>query len=244
MSADPKQSGFEGVPSDPPMSTWGCVLGITHRILDGGANQILHIYCLRLYPPRFVADQLLSSDIPCSPTRITAKAAKGVLLTVITLGLYSPYLVTNIRSYIFNNIWFGTRSFTFTGTGRDLFWPFIKAILIGIFTVQIYQFWFQAEKHRYFWSQTTFDQARFRSTRVGLEFMLLWLGNLALVIFTLGIAVPWVTVRRIRFLTSNLVLEGPLDLPSIEQDYRDAEATGEQIGDAFEFDMLDMGFGI
>ena len=169
---------------------------------------------------------------------------KGVLLTVITLGLYSPYLVTNIRSYIFNNIWFGTRSFTFTGTGRDLFWPFIKAILIGIFTVQIYQFWFQAEKHRYFWSQTTFDQARFRSTRVGLEFMLLWLGNLALVIFTLGIAVPWVTVRRIRFLTSNLVLEGPLDLPSIEQDYRDAEATGEQIGDAFEFDMLDMGFGI
>jgi uncharacterized membrane protein YjgN (DUF898 family) len=65
-------------------------------------------------------------------------ALLGLLFTVLTLGLYLPFLQVKLMRYELANLRFGTASFGFTGEGRDLLQRFVfvwivLAILIGGF---------------------------------------------------------------------------------------------------------------
>ena len=56
----------------------------------------------------------------------------GTLLSVITLGLYYPVFLNNMRRYLVNQSYFGTSAFVYDGRGKDLFWRFLLALVIGI----------------------------------------------------------------------------------------------------------------
>lgn len=163
----------------------------------------------------------------------------GILLSVITLGLYIPFLQCRVRRFFAENTRFGTGRFAFYGEGKDLIGPFVLAVLLTIPTLGIYWFWYNAFRDRYYWGNTYFEDASFHSTVTGGALFGLAATNLLLIIFTVGIAVPWVLVRTRRFVADRVVMEGTVDLSAIVQDARLAAATGEGVGE-----ILDLGGGL
>ena len=203
--------------------------------------------------------------------------APGLLLTVITLGFYSPIFACKIRKFLLDRTWFGTTPFTYDGEGKDLFWSYVKALLLtilfllslaglllvlvggamGIAEVVIVililtvtplgrlpWFWYAARQHRYHWSHTRFGGADFGCAMTGGSLLWLELVNGILLVVTLGFAQPWVLVRTVRFMFERVSLHGSLDLAAIEQEAREAGATGEGIADLLDTELLDMDLGI
>ena len=161
---------------------------------------------------------------------------KGVFLSLITLGIYSPVFLNDLRGWFCRGARFGGLPFGYDGEGRSLVWPYVLNLLLLIPTLGLYSFWFRARMQRHFWNHTFFASARFTSTVTGGALLGLTVVNLLLVIFTLGLGAPWARIRTIRYALANLSLSGPLDFDSIEQDIRNATATGEFLGG-----MLDIG---
>ena len=203
--------------------------------------------------------------------------APGLLLTMITLGLYSPYFETRLQKFLLDQTYFGTSPFRFDGEGKNLFWPFTRAwlftilipiVLFGLLSLgsmislgfaevivisiililtplgRLPLVWFAARRHRYYWGHTHFGGAHFQSTVTGGSLLWLELVNGILLVVTLGFAQPWVLVRTVRFMFERVSLHGSLDLAAIEQEAREAGATGEGIADLLDTELLDMDLGI
>ena len=203
--------------------------------------------------------------------------APGLLLTIITLGFYSPIFACKIRKFLLDRTYFGTTPFTYDGEGKDLFWPYVKAMLLSILTAlslvglllglagatmgvaevviiililtltplgRLPMFWYAARQHRYHWSHTRFGGADFGCAMTGGSLLWLELVNGILLVVTLGFAQPWVLVRTVRFMFERVSLHGSLDLAAIEQEAREAGATGEGIADLLDTELLDMDLGI
>ena len=162
----------------------------------------------------------------------------GMLLTLLTLGLYYPFYHEKMRGYWVRNSYFGDTPFEYSGRGKDLFGSFILAAVLAIPTLYLYFFWYMAKVERYDWSHTKFGSGTFESTVTGGALLGLTLSNLFLLVFTLGLAFPWVITRTLRFHFRCLGLAGTLDIGRIQQNTRAgvSGATGEGLASA-----LDMG---
>ena len=169
---------------------------------------------------------------------------KGLLFTVLTIGFYGPYFATYIRRFIVENTRFGTRELQFDGHGKDLFKKYVIMFFLLLPTLGLYQLWYAAFSHRYYWGRTTLGAAKIRSTVTGGGLLKLFLLNGVIVLVTLGLGAPWATVRSMRYLMDNLCVDGEIDFASITQDYQEATATGEEVGNILDIDMIDLGFGI
>jgi uncharacterized membrane protein YjgN (DUF898 family) len=64
--------------------------------------------------------------------RYAGMALLGMLLTVLTLGLYLPFLQARLMRYELANLKFGSASFCFDGTGKELFQQFLKVWIIPV----------------------------------------------------------------------------------------------------------------
>lgn len=169
----------------------------------------------------------------------------GTFLTAITLSIYLPYFLNDLRKYIVNNSWYGTQSFEFTGEGRDLIWPYIKFLLLFFPTLTICRFWFLGEQTRYYWSKTKFGGTAFESGVSGGGLFFLTLTNGLLIAFTLGIAYPWAVCRQFSYTLENLRMN---TLPGIVADataIEGGDAFGDALGAALGTDAgIDAGFGL
>jgi uncharacterized membrane protein YjgN (DUF898 family) len=166
----------------------------------------------------------------------------GILLTVFTFGIYSPIFHANVRKYLVDQTKFGSRAFNFTGNGKDLFGRFLLAILLTPFTLGLYWFWFNAYRHRYYWSHTNFQGATFRSDVTGESLLALQLTNALLVFFTLGIGASWAQVRSINYQCENITLVGDAGFNAVLQGIGTATATGEELGEVLDVDMVGADF--
>ena len=170
--------------------------------------------------------------------------APGLLLTIITLGFYSPIFACKIRKFLLDRTWFGNAPFSFDGNGKELLGPYAAAFFLGLPTLGLSWFWYAARQHRYHWSHTRFGGADFGCAMTGGSLLWLELVNGILLVVTLGFAQPWVLVRTVRFMFERVSLHGSLDLAAIEQEAREAGATGEGIADLLDTELLDMDLGI
>jgi len=177
--------------------------------------------------------------------QLTTILIPGILLSAVTLTLYLPYFLTNMRRYITENTWYGGQQLLFDGDGKDVFWPYVKMLLLFIPTFGLYRFWFKANVSNYAWQKTHFANIPFRSTLQPIELLLLALTNALLTFFTLGIGAAWATCRSMRYWTENLQLE---QLPRVQLLAQSADgdgAFGETLGDALGTDVgIDAGFGL
>lgn len=161
----------------------------------------------------------------------------GGLLTILTLGFYSPFFANKRRAFFVNNVRFGSEPFEYRGEGRALFGPWITALLLMIPTLGLSWIWFAAFQHRHFWNNTHMRGARFQSSVEGKDLLVLQLTNLLLVIFTLGIGTPWVMTRTMGFFSDHLMLVGTVDWASIEQRAQTATGTGEGLAEGLDVDV-------
>ncbi len=162
---------------------------------------------------------------------------KGMLLSFLTLGLYSPFFQMKMAKFWNGNSYFGNKSFKFTGEGKEIFKKFLIAIPLTILTAGIYFVWYKAYLTRYTWSKTHFAGGTFKFTATGWQFYKLYIVNLLLLIVTLGLAFPWIMVRNQKFIAEHLTMEGNVNLDKVIQEIQKSGAIGEGALDMFDVQM-------
>ncbi|MCX6609738.1 MAG: DUF898 family protein [Acidobacteria bacterium] len=177
--------------------------------------------------------------------KLTTIVWTGLFLTAISLSLYLPVFITNLRKYVVENTWFGGQQFEFSGEGKDLLWPYVKMLLLFFPTLTLYRFWYAAKLGNFNWQNTKFAGVPFRSTLSGDGLLILTFTNLILTFFTLGIGLPWAVCRQLRYLTENLQLEQLPRVQLLAQAATAASAFGDTLGEALGTDAgIDAGFGL
>jgi uncharacterized membrane protein YjgN (DUF898 family) len=162
---------------------------------------------------------------------------KGSLLTLVTIGLYTPFFQNERRKFLVNNSRFGSEPFAYIGEGRPLFGPYLTALLLTIPTLGFSWIWYSAAKQRHFWNNTRMRGAKFTANIKGIDLLELQLLNMLLVSITLGIGTPWAITRTQAFLCERLTLEGTVDWATIQQRAQEAGATGEGLAEGFDVDV-------
>jgi uncharacterized membrane protein YjgN (DUF898 family) len=168
---------------------------------------------------------------------------RDILLTIVTLGIYSAWFSMNLRSYTHRHIRFGNVEFSNEARGGEYFILYLKGYLLTFLTLGIYSFWFQKDIFNYYIDKMELKQGENRikmhSTATGGAFFKLIITNFLLLIFTFGIASAWVEMRTLRFIFSHIQMTGNIDLSSVSQtetEYNDA--FGEDAVDFFNIDMI------
>lgn len=169
---------------------------------------------------------------------------KGLILTILTLGIYGPWFTINLRRYLLSNIRIGNARFVYTGGGSDYFWMNLKGYLLTLITFGIYIFWWQKDQFKFFVDHLRLDQEDdavfFRSKATGGGFAGLMIINFLILIFTFGLGYAWVVTRSLRFVMDNIELDGYYSFESLEQAQNEySDATGDDMAD-----ILDFGFVI
>lgn len=149
------------------------------------------------------------------------------LLTIITLGIYYPWAKAKQLQFIYSATSLNGDSFSFHGTGKEMFKGFIKAILIfgilyGVLFLFVYlkmPFWglllfyigfiaiFPIAIHgsyRYRMSRTSWRGIRFGYRGDRKEFVLLFFKWIGLTIITLGIYGAWMAMNMRNYLLGNV----------------------------------------
>ncbi len=169
-----------------------------------------------------------------SATDYGARSVAYLLLTILTLGLYAPFMDARLTGYRLNNTWFGDRRFAFDGNGRDLFRPFVVCWLLFIPTLGTSWFWYRATALKYYASRTRYENLRFATDVRPRPLMWLVVTNWLLRVLTLGLAYPWALIRTARFVCANLETVGEQDFAAIAQSRRAEPATGEGLAAALD----------
>lgn len=168
---------------------------------------------------------------------------KGILLSIVTLGIYSAWLIVSVEKEVKSNIRMGNLEFDYDGKGGELFVKFIVGYLLTLLTLGIYSFWWLADLHNYSNNNTFMYQegktAKLNSTVTGGGLFKLGIVNFFILVFTLGFGLPWTIVRNSQYYCENLSVEGDIDLASIQQtEFAYTDATGEELADGFDLNVI------
>lgn len=168
---------------------------------------------------------------------------KGVLYSILTLGIYTAWLTINIRKYVIGHIRFGSISFSYKGDGGDYFWLNFKNYFLTIITLGIYFPWYMKELTSYYIDNIRLEQdgkkIKLHSNITGGGYFKLFFVNALIVVFTLGFAMPWAIVRTMRYVASNVEIIGDLDVDAIQQTEEDYKnATGDDLADMLDLDLI------
>ena len=161
---------------------------------------------------------------------------------MVTFGIYSAWLINDIRKYIIDRLRLGNASFEFKGNGSDFFLINFLGYLLTIFSLGIYYFWWQKDIFEFLVKNLRLkygnEKVKFVSKATGGGFFELIFINLLLTIFTLGLATPWVITRTMSFIMMNIEAEGTIDFDELVQtESTYTEATGEDMADFFDLDI-------
>lgn len=154
---------------------------------------------------------------------------KGLALTVVTLGIYRFWYLTNVRRFLWNRVEVGGDYLEYTGRGVELFIGFLIALAVviplygvifllgmafgpvGAIVLQnlatigvifLAQFaLFRARRYRL--TRTIWRGVRFQQTGSGMAYAGKSLGWAILVLLTLGLAYPWMRASLERYKMTN-----------------------------------------
>jgi uncharacterized membrane protein YjgN (DUF898 family) len=168
---------------------------------------------------------------------------KGILLTIITFGIYAPWFTINLRRYILSNIKAGNAQFIYTGSGSEYFWLNLKGYFLTVLTFGVYFFWWQKDQFEFFVNNLRMQQGDdavfFNSKATGSGFAGLMIVNFLIIVFTFGLGYPWAVTRTLSFVMNNIEVSGYYSFESLQQAQEDySDATGEDISDFFDFGFV------
>jgi uncharacterized membrane protein YjgN (DUF898 family) len=115
------------------------------------------------------------------------------------------------------------------------FLPLFYVILVPAYFLP-YAYW-RVSTANYLLNNTRLGPVQFRSNLSFLHYWGILVSNAALVIITLGLAIPWAQVRMARYRVESVAYQGDLQ-DFVGSTLRDHGAAGEEIGDAFDIDLV------
>ena len=165
----------------------------------------------------------------------------GVLLTIVTFGIYSSWLQMKIRRYTHRNIRFGDINFSNEAKGGEYFLINLLGYIFSFLSLGIYTFWWNSRLFNYYYDNLELtrkdEKIKCSGTSTGGGFFGLLVGNFLIILFTLGLGRAWADIRTQKFICKNVELEGDIDINEIyqtEEEYKNA--MGEGSSDYLEID--------
>jgi uncharacterized membrane protein YjgN (DUF898 family) len=140
----------------------------------------------------------------------------GIILTVITLGIYAPWFAIKLTKFVYDNTTLsgsakGGMRLEFRGTGGQLFVTYLVGILLTIITLGIYGPWFWAKLIKFFSDNSvaragdgTEYKLQFNGT--GGQLFVTCLVGYLLTIITLGIYGPWFAVKLMKLIAQKTAI--------------------------------------
>jgi len=150
------------------------------------------------------------------------------VFTVLTLGLYRFWFLTDVRRVLWRHTRVGRDSFEYRGTGRELLLGFLFALailaplylvyfLIGVeaerykafsslpffLILALFGIYASYRARRYRLTRTVFRGARFWMTGSGFNYLARYVGWVLLALLTLGLAYPWMVASLERYKMGN-----------------------------------------
>ncbi len=169
---------------------------------------------------------------------------KNLVISMITFGVYFPWMACAIFNYLLKHIRIGDNEFEFRGSGSDLLGEIIMGTILTFFTFYIYLPIYRKNIFNFYINNTFIsNKGSSNSARSSLSGSVAWntiFFNGLLTFITLGIYSPWARVELYRMYMANIVLPETLNLSNIEQtNLPKGNAVGDQLIDALD---LDIGF--
>lgn len=162
---------------------------------------------------------------------------RGVVLSVITLGVYTPFFTINKHKFLMNRSTYGGIKFSFDGDGNEYFMLCIKGFFLSVITLGIYAPWYFIQRMKYRMEKTHIGQNSFQLNVSGGQILgYTILGYLASII-TFGLAVPWVINKFFHLFFNNLSLKGLLVLDGVQNIPQSGSAVGDDLATAYEVDF-------
>jgi uncharacterized membrane protein YjgN (DUF898 family) len=162
----------------------------------------------------------------------------GAFLNIITLGLYTPFLLHKLNMIRINNTHFGNIPFRYEAQSKDYAFLCFKGLLLTICTLGIYAPWYLASLHNFKMNHIHLKEARLTTDIKGGDLFFLMLKSALLIICTFGLAMPSVTTMNLAFYANQLSFEGKLDFDSIFQGSKDkAGAFSDSVADVFDLEV-------
>ncbi|MCW8917348.1 MAG: YjgN family protein [Gammaproteobacteria bacterium] len=177
------------------------------------------------------------------------------LAGVFSVGILMPYALFRQKHYMVENSRYGTSNFVPGFTWREIYGVAIRAFLlmllalglilvpiIGVFlALPLYLLafaYFSANMGNLVYNGSQLLNHGFESTLRTRPLAMIYLTNWLLLLLTLGLALPWAKVRLARYRAEHLVVlvDGSLDT-FVAAEERQVSALGEEIGEAFDFDI-------
>lgn len=162
--------------------------------------------------------------------RCAAVYYSGLLLTVLTLGLYLPFFHNRMTKFFVRNTWYGNVKIEYDGAGGPLFGPHLLGVMLALVSLGFSYLWYLAAFERHAAHHTSILGTRLQTTVDGAGLFELKFLNSLLVLFTLGIGWPWARTRSLRFHIGRLSVSGQLNLDAVRQQAMVASATAEGLG--------------
>jgi len=123
-------------------------------------------------------------------------------LTIITVGIYTPWLVKRMREYVYEHVDVGGERLQFSGNAGDLlvkFLIFLAIYLVGSIVVVgpfIALPWFINELHKWTWDNTSLGGRPFRFEATLVDTLVNMLLSGLMMLCTLYIGMPWGMVMQ------------------------------------------------
>ncbi|MFN8277867.1 MAG: DUF898 family protein [Chitinophagales bacterium] len=161
---------------------------------------------------------------------------KGLLFTMLSLGLYGAWWMMDLRRYIMANTRVGDTAMQFEGEGTEYFVLTLKGVFLTYLTLGIYGFRYAMHRNHFMINNVGIMQGEqyynFKSNTTGMGFFRTYVPATILTIFTLGFAAPWAEVMIMEYIVGSIELDGRFDpekLIQTEDNY--GNAAGEDVVD-------------
>lgn len=171
------------------------------------------------------------------------KYYKGIVLSLITFGLYSPWFINNLRKEVINNIRLGNVQFKYTGEGKKLFFIYLKGILLLLPTFGLYQFWLKKNTINYLINNIEMEQngevLKFQSRLTAGAIFETAIINALIIVFTFGLGTPWAIIRETKMIISHMDFAGVFNAETVAQtetEYKNA--TGDDLTDMLDLNVI------
>jgi uncharacterized membrane protein YjgN (DUF898 family) len=115
---------------------------------------------------------------------------KSIGLTILTFGIYTPWLYANIVNYLSKNTLLGNHAFESKLEGKELLIIFLKGFFLSMLTLGVYSFWLQANVYNYMISHYFFQNGKAYSDLKGGDLFVTVLIGIFLIPLTLGFYTP------------------------------------------------------
>jgi uncharacterized membrane protein YjgN (DUF898 family) len=161
----------------------------------------------------------------------------GVLLSVLTAGLYYPVLKNQQRKIIFEHLRYGNLAFEYSAKNGEILSCFLKGLILSVLTAGLYSFKAIADFKNLALRGIKLDRARTELSLTGMDVFTLSFGWLAVAILTLGIGIPWFQMFSFQLIASRVEFHGLVDFEKVIAIRDTAGAGGNSAADAFDIDL-------